>query len=122
MLFLTSWQRCGKGKAKASTWACFFSSSLLVSSFSRFLYVLAVAGLSCPDVIGEVTFSKRFGFMDAGQDNGTFAEIEGVLRSAAWVGQIPAYYWLCDLLSPILDILGIDLGIQARHGALRKFA
>lgn len=60
--------------------------------------------------------------MDAGQDNGTFAKIEGVLRSAAWVGQIPAYYWLCDFLSPILNILGINLGIQARHGALRKFA
>jgi hypothetical protein len=83
MLFLTSWQRCGKGKAKASTWACSFSSSHWVSSFSRFLYVLAVAGLSCPDVIGEVTYSKRFGFMDAGQDNDTFAKIEGVLRSAA---------------------------------------
>ncbi len=60
--------------------------------------------------------------MDAGQDDGTFGKIEGVLRSAAWVGQIPAYYWLCDFLSPILDILGINLGIQARHGALRTFA
>ena len=60
--------------------------------------------------------------MDAGQDDGTFSQIEGALRSAAWVGQMPAYYWLCDSLSPILSILGISLGIQARHGALRNFA
>ena len=36
------------------------------------------------DVIGEVTFSKRFGFMDAGKDDGSFASIEAALRSAAW--------------------------------------
>ena len=79
-------------------------------------------GLKRPDVIGEVTFSKRFGFMDAGRDDGTFAQIEGALRSAAWVGQIPAFFWLCDFLSPVLGVLGINLGIQARHGSLRDFA
>ncbi len=73
-------------------------------------------------MIGEVTFSKRFGFMDAGEDDGTFAQIEGALRSAAWVGQIPAFYWLCEFLSPVLGVLGIGLGIQARHGSLRNFA
>ena len=60
--------------------------------------------------------------MDAGQDDGTFARIEEVLRSASWVGQIPAFYWLCDFLSPILNGLGINLGVQARHGSLRDFA
>lgn len=33
------------------------------------------------DVIGEVTVSKRFGFMDAGSDNGFFAQIESILHS-----------------------------------------
>lgn len=28
------------------------------------------------DVIGEVTFSKRFGFMDTGSDNGFFAQVK----------------------------------------------
>ena len=60
--------------------------------------------------------------MDAGKDDGTFAQIEGALRSAAWVGQIPAFYWLCDFLSPILEGLEGGLGIQARHGLLRAFA
>ncbi|EXF85115.1 hypothetical protein CFIO01_12040 [Colletotrichum fioriniae PJ7] len=53
------------------------------------------------DVIGEVTFSKRFGFMDVESDDGSFEQIETALRSAAWIGQI---------------------GIASRHGSLRKFA
>ena len=71
------------------------------------------------DVIGEVTFSKRFGFMDVGQDDGSFAAIEGALQSAAWIGQVPSLYWVHDFLMPVL---GNHLGINARHGSLRKFA
>ena len=71
------------------------------------------------DVVGEVTFSKRLGFMDAGSDNGFFAQIENVLRSGAWVGQIPTLYWIHEYLSPII---GNHLGITARHGRLRDFA
>ncbi|SLM40221.1 cytochrome p450 family protein [Lasallia pustulata] len=71
------------------------------------------------DVIGEVTFSKRFGFMDVGQDDGSFAAIEGALQSAAWIGQVPWLYWAHDFLMPVL---GNHLGINARHGSLRKFA
>ena len=71
------------------------------------------------DIVGEVTFSKRLGFMDAGSDNGFFAQIENVLRSGAWVGQIPALFWMHDYLSPII---GNHLGITARHGRLRDFA
>ena len=71
------------------------------------------------DIVGEVTFSKRMGFVDAGSDNGVFAQIENMLRSGAWVGQIPALYWMHDYLSPII---GNHLGIAARHGRLRDFA
>ena len=70
------------------------------------------------DVIGEVTFSKRFGFMDAGSDNGFFAQIEDVLRSGVWLGQIPALYWIHDFLS---SVIGNHLGVAARHGKLRDF-
>ena len=72
-----------------------------------------------PDVIGEITFSKRFGFMDAGKDDGSFVQIENALRSAAWIGQVPWLYWLHDYLIPVL---GNRLGIGARHGSLRAFA
>ncbi len=71
------------------------------------------------DVIGEVTFSKRFGFMDSGGDDGSFGQIEGALKSASWVGQIPSFYWLHDAWSPYI---GNHLALSARHGSLRQFA
>ena len=71
------------------------------------------------DVIGEVTFSKRFGFMDAGKDDGTFSQIEEALRSGSWLGQFPLLYWVHDFLMPVI---GNWLGINARHGGLRQFA
>lgn len=71
------------------------------------------------DVIGEVTFSKRFGFMDVGRDDGSFDQITNALRSASWLGQVPWLYWLHDYLSPYL---GNYLAITARHGGLRNFA
>ncbi|KAI9667995.1 MAG: hypothetical protein M1821_000815 [Bathelium mastoideum] len=70
-------------------------------------------------VIGEVTFSKRFGFMDTGSDDGTFRQIDIATKSAAWIGQVPWLYWLHDYLSPYI---GNYLGVTARHGSLRTFA
>ncbi|KAK4233361.1 hypothetical protein C8A03DRAFT_19556 [Achaetomium macrosporum] len=67
------------------------------------------------DVIGEITFSKPFGFMDAGSDDGSFKQIENALISGAWVGQIPSFYWLHDFLSPVI---GKWLGISARTSTL----
>lgn len=71
------------------------------------------------DVVGEVTFSKRFGFMDRGSDGGFFAQIENVLRSGAWLGQIPALYWIHDFLSPMI---GNHFAVTGRHGRIRDFA
>jgi cytochrome P450 len=71
------------------------------------------------DVIGEVTFSKPFRFLAAGMDDGSFAQIESALRSAAWIGQVPWLYWVHDRLSPWI---GNHLGITARNGSLRQFA
>ncbi|THX16603.1 cytochrome P450 [Aureobasidium pullulans] len=71
------------------------------------------------DVIGEITFSKSFGFMDAQADDGSFAQIEGALQSAAWIGQVPWLYWLHDRLMPII---GNRLALNNRHGSLRILA
>ncbi|OGM41477.1 hypothetical protein ABOM_010074, partial [Aspergillus bombycis] len=71
------------------------------------------------DVIGELTFSKRFGFIDTASDKGTFAQIERALQSAAWIGQVPWVYWVYDWLSPWI---GNHLGITNRHGLLRQIA
>ena len=57
--------------------------------------------------------------MESGKDDGTFAQIDHALRSAAWLGQIPVLYWVHDFLSPVI---GNHLGITARHSGLRTFA
>ncbi|KAF3012828.1 hypothetical protein E8E14_009139 [Neopestalotiopsis sp. 37M] len=47
------------------------------------------------DVMGEITFSKRLGFLDEGRDiEGIMASIWKIFKSACWIGQMP---WL-DLL------------------------
>ncbi|PWY71015.1 cytochrome P450 [Aspergillus heteromorphus CBS 117.55] len=71
------------------------------------------------DVIGELTFSKRFGFLDTANDKGTFAQIESALQSAAWIGQVPWLYWVHDWLAPWI---GNHLGITNRNGILRQIA
>ncbi|KAJ5121320.1 cytochrome P450 family protein [Penicillium bovifimosum] len=71
------------------------------------------------DVIGQITFSKTFGFLENGTDSGAFSQIENALRSAAWVGQVPWLYWIHDYLTPII---GSHLAITARHGKLRQIA
>jgi cytochrome P450 len=71
------------------------------------------------DVIGEVTFSKSFGFLAAGKDDGSFAAIDEALVSAAWIGQVPWLYWLHDRFMPAI---GNWLGVNNRNGSLRQFA
>jgi cytochrome P450 len=54
------------------------------------------------DVIGEVTFSKAFGFMAAGKDDGSFEAIDEALVSASWIGQVPWLFWAHDKVMPII--------------------
>jgi cytochrome P450 len=71
------------------------------------------------DVIGEVTFSKPFGFMAAGKDDGSFKAIDEALVSASWIGQVPWLFWAHDKVMPII---GNWLGVNNRNGSLRQFA
>ncbi|KAI4725619.1 cytochrome P450 [Aureobasidium sp. EXF-10728] len=71
------------------------------------------------DVIGEITFSKSFGFMETQADDGSFAQIEGALKSASWIGQVPWLFWLHDRLMPLI---GNHLALNNRHGSLRTLA
>jgi cytochrome P450 len=71
------------------------------------------------DVIGEVTFSKPFGFLAAGKDDGSFKAIDEALASASWIGQVPWLYWFHDWLMPVI---GNWLGVNNRNGSLRQFA
>lgn len=71
------------------------------------------------DIIGEVSFSRRFGFLEAGKDDGTLSKIETALGSLAWVGQMPWVFWLDHYLAPFI---GHHLGLVLRHGTIRKYA
>ncbi|KAK4943603.1 hypothetical protein LTR10_016898 [Elasticomyces elasticus] len=71
------------------------------------------------DVIGEVTFSQRFGLMDAGRESEALKQIKKVLRSTSWVGQVPYVYKIHQLLRPVI---GNRLALTARNGSLRQFA
>jgi hypothetical protein len=48
-------------------------------------HVIRAGQLFAFDIIGEVTFSNSFGFMEAGTDDGSFNQIETALKSAAWM-------------------------------------
>ncbi|KAH6658877.1 cytochrome P450 family protein [Truncatella angustata] len=71
------------------------------------------------DVIGEVTFSKRFGFIDEGKDDGAFTMIDNILYCANWVGHIPWFYWINVWLSPVI---GNRLAVMQRQGKLLNLA
>ncbi|KAI9834154.1 MAG: hypothetical protein M1826_005265 [Phylliscum demangeonii] len=71
------------------------------------------------DIIGEITFSKPFGFMKAGKEDGSFRQIDNALRSAIWVGQVPWLYRLNEMLTPLI---GNRLAINSRHGGIRQLA
>ncbi|KAG9724878.1 cytochrome P450 family protein, partial [Aureobasidium melanogenum] len=67
------------------------------------------------DVIGEITFSKRFGFMDTEHDDGSLKSVESTLASAAWLGHVPWLFWTHDYLKPYI---GNWLGVTNRTGSL----
>ncbi|KAK7702725.1 hypothetical protein SLS57_011224 [Botryosphaeria dothidea] len=70
------------------------------------------------DVIGEVSFAKRFGYVDAGSDFGLFTKIANTVKSGVWVGEIPWIYYIHQRLMPLI---GNWLAINARNGSLHEF-
>ena len=74
--------------------------------------------LTQPDVIGEVTFSQPFGFMDAQQDDGIFGRIQKSVASGIWLAQVPWFYNLHQFLMPVI---GNHLAINNREGTIRDY-
>ncbi|OJD29667.1 cytochrome p450 family protein [Diplodia corticola] len=70
------------------------------------------------DIIGELSFAKRFGYTDALSDFGTFSQISAALASGARVGEVPWFYRLHQRLAPYI---GNHLALAARNGALHDF-
>lgn len=114
-LFLDRLGKVGsKGAVDMGKWAQMFA-------FGKILLPMILNSVAdaLSDVMGEVTFSRRFGFLDAGKDDGSFSAIDSALVSASWIGQTPWLYWLHDFFMPYI---GNYLGVNNRNGSLRQFA
>ncbi|KAH8817371.1 cytochrome P450 family protein [Xylogone sp. PMI_703] len=71
------------------------------------------------DSITEITFSKSFGYLDKGDEDGILSLSKTVFSSAAWVGCVPWVYWIHHVVSPIT---GNWLGVTMRSVRFRALA
>lgn len=71
--------------------------------------------LGLSDIMGEITFSRSFGFMKRGADDGSLISIEGVLACTAWLGQVPWIYRINEVFRPYI---GNNLAVNACNGSL----
>ncbi|KIW19386.1 hypothetical protein PV08_03681 [Exophiala spinifera] len=70
------------------------------------------------DVIGEVTFSQRFGLLDIGEETDALVAIKESMKSTSWLCQIPLVYHIHETLKPII---GDRIAANARNSTLRDF-
>ena len=70
------------------------------------------------DVIGEITFARRFGFMDALEDDGIFDQIQRSVRSGVWLAHVP---YILRLHNWFMPIIGNHLAINDRNGTIRDY-
>ncbi|KAI1204124.1 cytochrome P450 [Annulohypoxylon truncatum] len=54
------------------------------------------------DVIGAISFSRPFGYVEVGEDNGLFLRLQRALRSLGWVKHAPRLYRWHQTLMPII--------------------
>lgn len=70
------------------------------------------------DVIGEVTFSQKFGLMDAGKESEALLQIKHSAAMASWSNQIP---WLSKIVNVINLYFRTQFMANARNGSIRQF-
>ncbi|RAL02329.1 cytochrome P450 [Aspergillus ibericus CBS 121593] len=71
------------------------------------------------DIIGAVSFSRPFGYVDAGDDQGVFARIRRSFLSMSW---LMAVRWFYDLHQKLQPVIGNWLAINDRNGFFYQFA
>lgn len=71
------------------------------------------------DVIGAVSFSRPFGYVTAGDDDGVFSRLKQSLRSMSWLMNVPWFYDLHQVLKPYI---GNWLAANDRNGYFYQFA
>ncbi|KAH0499247.1 hypothetical protein TgHK011_006452 [Trichoderma gracile] len=72
------------------------------------------------DVIGVVSFSKPFGFIDRGTDEGIFGRIERAFSSTSWLMHAPSIYRFHQRF--ILPYIGNFIAANDRNGYFFEFA
>lgn len=69
--------------------------------------------LRLSDVIGSVSFSRPFSYVETGDDQGVFQRIQNAMGSAAWLMHAG---WLFRLHQKLMPICGNWLAINDRNG------
>ena len=75
--------------------------------------------MSSADIIGAVSFSRAFGYVEAGDDKGIFQRIQDTMASVAWLMHAG---WLFRLHQCLRPIIGNWLKANDRNGYFHEFA
>ncbi|KAG6356374.1 hypothetical protein INS49_015762 [Diaporthe citri] len=73
------------------------------------------------DIIGAISFSRPYGYVEAGDDNGIFALLKTTFKSLAWLTRA---LWFFRLHQRLKSFFGdfISLGASNRNGYFHQFA
>jgi len=65
------------------------------------------------DIVGEITYSKPFGFLREGKDDGCFKNIEDSLWMGSWIGQVPWLFWTTFYIRNMFTkgVVGVSAGM-----------
>ena len=69
-------------------------------------------------MIGEVTFGRPFGFLDAQEDDGIFPRIHKSVASAVWLGHVP---WVLRLHNFLIPVFGNHFAVNDKEGFVRDY-
>ncbi|KAI0597880.1 cytochrome P450 [Biscogniauxia sp. FL1348] len=71
------------------------------------------------DVVGAVSFTRPFGFVESGDDQGLFLRAQRSMMSIAWVTHVP---WVSRLQQKLMPIIGNWLAANDRNGYFFNYA
>lgn len=95
-------------------------------SYSRLVRHRTFFGVNCwlthlTDIIGAISFSRPYGYVEAGDDNGIFALLKATFKSLAWLTRA---LWFFRLHQRLKSFFGgfISLAASNRNGYFHQFA
>lgn len=73
------------------------------------------------DIIGAISFSRPYGYIEAGDDNGIFALLKTTFKSLAWLSRALWFFRLHQWIKSVFGDL-FRLGASNRNGYFHQFA